>query len=180
MTKLTTEYVETYLSEFSGSDSNNVFGLDNEDLKDLKNAYELDTLVLIDDENEWKDYCKDNKIENKDKYFTHTDVVAVTEHKIYYLVLKKITAKFVETYLRDFKKSYSDMGNEMFMLINSDVSMLAEEYRKGEIYVYDISDWIEYCKENGFDDKIKEAKENEAVVVVDTMYDDTYYIQNDL
>lgn len=95
----------------------------------------------------------------------------------------KITRETVENYLENYEKSRSNAMDSVFPLFKSDVSRMADLFAKGELYVYEVPDWISEAIERVStmlkedNDMIKESieliklieeiRENEIVVIIE-------------
>lgn len=81
----------------------------------------------------------------------------------------------IEEYLNNYKKTYSTEMDQKFHMFKSDVYSLAQEYRKGEAYVYTKKEFLEFIQE-----KIEEETDEDIRETIEKEYDDTEEINFDI
>jgi hypothetical protein len=93
----------------------------------------------------------------------------------------------ISEYLNNYKNTYSTEMDEKFNMFKSDVSSIAQEYRKNEAYIYTKKEFLEFIQEQieeAEDEDIRETIEEEYAdieeinfnVVVNTINNHNYFI----
>lgn len=77
---------------------------------------------------------------------------------------KNVNVEIISQYLETYSYTNSTELNERFHIFKSDIYGLSEAYRKGEAYVYDIEEYIDFLH-----DCIDEADEDEVPKWLDTI-----------
>lgn len=87
------------------------------------------------------------------------------------------TIKELEEYLENYEHTMSNQMDSVFPLFKSDVSSLAKDYAKGDVYIYTKVDYIEYLTETEQFDKLEEVEESVCTMFIEkTGVDDFYSI----
>lgn len=93
----------------------------------------------------------------------------------------------ISEYLNNYEKTRSTEMDEKFNMFKSDVSSIAQEYRKNEAYIYTKKEYLEFIQEKieeAEDEDIRETFEEEYTdieernfnVVVNTINNHNYFI----
>lgn len=82
--------------------------------------------------------------------------------------MTNMTIEFIEDYLSNYKKTYSNSMDEYFYLSKADVYNIAEDVKQGNAYIYDKDSYIQFLTEK-LNDVIEYVCNN-----ITTIYDDDY------